>query len=203
LTSSSPIFDIGEVDQDPVIQFGRWFADAVRADEFEPEAMCLATTLAGRPSARMVLLKALDQRGFVFYTNYESQKGRELAANPVAALVFRWTALRRQVRVTGRAERLSEAESDVYFASRDRGSQLGAWASQQSTVLPDRAALDRRMAEMEARFASGPVPRPPWWGGVRVRPDVVEFWQGQPNRLHDRLRYTRTDEGWRIERLSP
>jgi pyridoxamine 5'-phosphate oxidase len=203
LTSSSPVLDVGDVATDPIVQFQRWFADAVSAGEFEPEAMCVATAVDNRPSARMVLMKAVDQRGFVFYTNYESQKASELAANPSAALVFRWTILRRQVRVTGRAEWVSEAESDAYFASRERGSQLGAWASQQSTVLPDRATLDRRMAEVEARFADQPVPRPPWWGGIRVVPDSVELWQGQVNRLHDRLRYTPTDDGWRVERLAP
>jgi pyridoxamine 5'-phosphate oxidase len=148
-------------------------------------------------------MKAVDQRGFVFYTNYESQKGRELTVNPQAALVFWWPALRRQVRVSGRVERVSDEESDAYFASRDRGSQLGAWASAQSRVLPDRSALDRALAEVEARFAAGPVPRPPWWGGLRVAPETVEFWQGRPNRLHDRLRYILVEQGWRIERLSP
>jgi pyridoxamine 5'-phosphate oxidase len=203
LTTASPVFDVGAVDADPITQFQRWFADAVAADEFEPEAMCLATAVDLRPSARMVLMKAVDQRGFVFYTNYESQKAQELAANPAAALVFRWTTLRRQVRVTGHAEQVSEAESDAYFASRERGSQLGAWASRQSSVLPDRATLDRRMAEVEARFTGQPVPRPPWWGGIRVVPESIEFWQGQANRLHDRLRYTLTNEGWRVERLAP
>jgi pyridoxamine 5'-phosphate oxidase len=203
LTSSSSVLDVGDVDVDAIIQFERWFAEAVAADEFEPEAMCVATAVNDRPAARMVLMKAVDQRGFVFYTNYESQKADELAANPWAALVFRWTTLRRQVRVTGQAERVSEAESDAYFASRERGSQLGAWASPQSTVLPDRATLERRMAEVEARFAGQPVPRPPWWGGIRVVPESIELWQGQPNRLHDRLRYTLTDEGWRVERLAP
>jgi pyridoxamine 5'-phosphate oxidase len=197
------VVDIDDVDPDPIVQFERWFAEAVEADEFEPEAMCVATAMDGLPSARMVLLKSVDQRGFVFYTNYESQKGRELAANPSAALVFRWVSPRRQVRVSGRAERVSEQESDAYFGTRDRGSQMSAWASAQSTVLPDRAALERRMAEMEYRFADRPVPRPPWWGGVRVVPDSIEFWQGRPSRLHDRLRYTRNDQGWRIDRLSP
>jgi pyridoxamine 5'-phosphate oxidase len=166
--------------------------------------MSLATVDDGVPSARMVLLKSVDHGGFVFYTNYGSQKGRELAANPAAALVFHWHLQHRQVRVSGEAERVSSRESDSYFATRDRGSQLGAWASVQSAVLPDRSTLDAQMASVEARFADRPVPRPPWWGGIRVRPEVVEFWQGRPNRLHDRMRYRRAETtGWRIDRLSP
>jgi pyridoxamine 5'-phosphate oxidase len=199
----TPALDVGDVAGDPIAQFQAWFADALAAGEIEPEAMCLATAVEDRPAARMVLMKAVDQRGFVFYTNYDSQKGRELTVNPQGALVFWWPTLRRQVRVNGRVERVSDEQSDAYFASRDRGSQLGAWASAQSRVLPDRSALDGALAEVEGRFANGPVPRPPWWGGIRMVPDAVEFWQGRPNRLHDRLRYTLVEEGWRIERLSP
>jgi pyridoxamine 5'-phosphate oxidase len=199
----TPALDEGDVAGDPIDQFQAWFADAEAAGEFQPEAMCVATAVGDRPGARMVLMKVVDQRGFVFYTNYESQKGRELTANPQAALVFWWPTLHRQVRVNGAVEQVSDEQSDAYFASRDRGSQLGAWASAQSRVLSDRSVLDQALAEADARFAGGPVPRPPWWGGLRIVPDSVEFWQGRPNRLHDRLRYTRAEEGWRIERLSP
>ena len=167
--------------------------------------MTLATaTPDGRPSARMVLLKGVDARGFAFFTNYESRKGAELAANPRAALVFFWVQLERQVRVEGRVERLSAEESDAYFASRPEGSQLGAWASQQSAVLPDRGPLEARYEELRAQYEGQEVPRPTFWGGFRVVPETVEFWQGRVNRLHDRLRYRRQDDGsWVIERLSP
>lgn len=166
--------------------------------------MCVATALDGVPSARMVLLKSFDARGFVFFTNYQSQKGRELAANPVAALMWRWLLVKRQVRASGEVERVSAAESDEYFASRARGSQLSAWASAQSSAVLDRSALDAQMVAVEARFRQvADVPRPPWWGGLRVVPDSVEFWQNRENRLHDRLRYVREPSGWRIERLAP
>jgi pyridoxamine 5'-phosphate oxidase len=172
----------------------------------EPEAMCVASVGAdGTPSARMVLLKHVDRRGFVFYTNYHSQKGEELTANPGVALVWRWFPLERQVRVGGRAERVDDAESDAYFATRSRGAQIGAWASPQSQVLSSRADLEARVAEVTARFADGPIPRPPWWGGIRIVPESVEFWQGRESRLHDRLRYSRAraSDGWRIARLAP
>jgi pyridoxamine 5'-phosphate oxidase len=195
----------GDVDPDPVVQFGRWFDDANAANLVEPSAMTLATAGAdGVPSARMVLLRGVDQRGFVFYTNYESRKAAELAANPRAALVFWWGELQRQVRVEGRVQRTSHEESAAYFRTRPPGSRLGAWASPQSRVIPSRAVLDERLAELEARHPDGDLPLPPFWGGYRLVPEVIELWQGRPNRLHDRLRYTRAaDGGWRIERLAP
>jgi pyridoxamine 5'-phosphate oxidase len=189
---------------EPIEQFSKWFTEAVTAGVPEPEAMCVATVNGADPSARVVLLKAFDRRGFVFFTNYTSAKGRDLAANPVAALVWRWYSVRRQVRVAGEVERTSGEDSDTYFASRPRGSQLSAWASAQSTVVPDRAALEARMAAVEARFSAvAEVPRPPWWGGLRVVPHAVEFWQNRDDRLHDRLRYVPDPPGWRVERLSP
>jgi pyridoxamine 5'-phosphate oxidase len=202
VNSPSPL-DEDHVDADPVVQFQRWFDEAAGAGVPEPEAMCLATAGPGGPSARMVLLKAVDQRGFVFYTNYDSDKGRELAASPRAAIVFRWFAVGRQVRVAGRVERVDAATSDAYFASRERGSQLGTWASAQSTVVSSRQALDDRMAEFQARFDGEPVPRPPWWGGIRVVPQSIELWQNRPDRLHDRLRYDKEEKSWRLARLAP
>jgi pyridoxamine 5'-phosphate oxidase len=186
-------------------QFAAWFADAVAYGLPEPNAMVVATAGAdGRPSARTVLLKEYDERGFTFFTNYESRKGSELAANPYAGLVFPWFAMQRQVIVAGAVERVSRAETEEYFASRPRGSQLGAWASPQSRVLADRAAVEAELAAAERRFGDGPVPAPPHWGGLRLRPETVEFWQGSSNRLHDRLRFRRTEEGsWLVERLAP
>ncbi len=193
-----------DVDADPIRQFGVWFEEAAAAGLLEPNAMTLATATAeGRPSARMVLLKDVDASGFVFYTNYEGRKSRELAENPWAALVFFWVDLSRQVRIEGHVERVTPQESDAYFAIRPPGSQISAWASQQSAVIPGREGLERRVEELEAEYADRPVPRPPFWGGFRIVPEVIEFWQGRPSRLHDRLRYTRRDEGWAIERLSP
>ena len=195
----------GDVDPDPVVQFGRWLGDAQAAGLVEPTATTLATATAdGRPSARMVLLRGVDQRGFVFYTNYESRKAAELAANPRAALVFWWGELQRQVRVEGRVERTSQEESAAYFATRPLGSRLSAWASPQSQVIAGRAVLERRVAELAAAYPGGDVPLPPFWGGYRLVHEVVELWHGRPNRLHDRLRYTRAEGGgWRIERLAP
>ena len=195
-----------DIDADPLRQFRRWFDEALAAEAVEPEAMFLATaTPDGRPSGRVVLLRGFDERGFVFFTNYESRKGQELAANPRAALAFFWDALDRQVRIEGPVQRVSPAESDVYYNSRPRGSRIGAWASPQSAVLPGREALDRKVAEAEARFAGlDALPRPPHWGGLRVVPDVIEFWQGQPNRLHDRLCFQRQGDGtWLLQRLAP
>ncbi|MDP2640776.1 MAG: pyridoxamine 5'-phosphate oxidase [Betaproteobacteria bacterium] len=188
---------------DPFKQFDRWFQDAVQAELPLPEAMTLATaTDTGRPSARVVLLKGVDARGFVFYTNYASRKGHELAANPHAALVFAWTELERQVRIEGAIEKVSAEESDLYFASRPLGSRLGAWASPQSMVLPDRLTLAKTVAAIVLRYGKHP-PRPPHWGGYRVLPEAIEFWQGRKNRLHDRLLYTKQTRDWTIERLAP
>ncbi len=193
-----------EVAADPIAQFRTWFDAAKAAEVVEPNAMTLATaTPDGRPSARVVLLKGFDERGFSFFTNYQGRKARDIEANPRASLVLFWQPLERQVRIDGRVEKVSEAESDQYFAMRPRGAQLGAWASEQSEVVPDRAALEAALAEVERRFGEGPVPRPPHWGGYRVVPDEVEFWQGRPNRLHDRLLYRRTPGGWDLVRLSP
>jgi pyridoxamine 5'-phosphate oxidase len=189
-------------------QFERWFEEAARAGIGEPEAMVLATAAPnGTPSARTVLLKARDERGFVFFTNHGSRKGRELEANPHAALLFPWYALERQVIVTGAVARISPEQSDAYFQSRPYGAQIGAYASRQSSVIADRAALESAREETEARFPAGAqVPRPPWWGGYRLEPDSVEFWQGRRERLHDRLRFSRRPggaAGWALERLAP
>jgi pyridoxamine 5'-phosphate oxidase len=193
-----------DVDADPVVQFGRWFEQAQHAGLLEPTAMTLATaTPDGRPSARMVLLRGFDERGFCFYTNYQSRKGVELAANPRAALVLWWDKLERQVRIEGRVERTSHAESEAYFASRPPGSQLSAAASPQSRVIEDRAVLERRVTELATTLPDGRLPLPEFWGGYRLVPEVVEFWQGRPNRLHDRLRYRRTGDTWKLERLAP
>ena len=193
-----------QADADPIRQFERWFGDALRAQLPLPNAMTLATvTPQGAPSARIVLLKGVDARGVVFHTNYDSRKGRDLEANPRAALLFFWVDLERQVRIDGTAERVSAADSDAYFAARPRGSQISAWASPQSSPVADRAFLEARVAEVEARFASGAVPRPPNWGGIRVVPDRFEFWQGRASRLHDRIAWSRQADRWTIERLAP
>ncbi len=189
---------------DWLTQFGRWLAEAEAAGVVEPNAMVLATAdPAGRPSARTVLLKGVDARGFLFFTNYVSRKGTELAANRYASLVFPWHAVDRQVVVCGRAERIERAEVAAYFATRPRASQLGAWASEQSQVVSGRPALERAFAEVSERFQALEVPAPPEWGGLRVDPETVEFWQGRTGRMHDRLRFCRTEAGWVVQRLAP
>ena len=193
-----------EVAADPIDQFGHWFDDALAAGLHEPNAMTVATaTTDGRPSARVVLLKGFDQRGFVFYTNYEGRKGREIEENPRAALLFYWGELERQVRVEGCVSRVSEEESDAYYASRPRGSRLGALASEQSRGIGNREVLEERVEALEAEYEGRDVPRPAFWGGYRVRPEVVEFWQGRESRLHDRIVYRWEDGGWKIGRLQP
>jgi pyridoxamine 5'-phosphate oxidase len=189
---------------DPLEQLAHWYEHAVAAGLPEPEAMALATTTPeGAPSVRFVLLKGIDARGVEFYTNYESRKGRELAANPRAALAILWKPLQRQVRVEGQVERLPAEESDAYFATRARGSRLGAWASRQSAEIPDREWLEARLAQAEAEYPGDDVPRPDYWGGYVLRPDAIEFWEGRPNRLHDRELFTRAAGGWTARRLSP
>jgi pyridoxamine 5'-phosphate oxidase len=193
-----------DANPDPIAQFRRWFDDALAAGLREPNAMTLATaTPDGRPSARVVLLKGFDERGFVFYTNYEGRKGEELEENPYCALVFYWAELERQVRVEGRVSRVPKRESDEYFGSRPRGSRLGAWASEQSRPVGGREVLEERLRVLEAEYEAREVPRPPFWGGYRVEPEVIEFWQGRENRLHDRLVYRRSGGGWGRERLQP
>lgn len=194
-----------DADPNPFQQFQKWFDQALAAQLLEPNGMTLATTTPdGKPSARIVLLKNFDKRGFVFYTNYESHKGQELAQNPQAALVFWWPELERQVRIEGRVEKVSDAESDAYFHSRPLGSQLGAWASEQSQAIDSREVLEHRLQELKEKYQDREIPRPSHWGGYRVIPELVEFWQGRPSRLHDRLQYRRLENGsWLIERLSP
>jgi pyridoxamine 5'-phosphate oxidase len=196
--------DERDVDADPIRQFERWFADAAAARVPEPNAMTLSTaTRDGVPSARIVLLKGVDANGFAFYTDYRSRKGAELAENPLAALTFLWKEIERQVRITGSVSRVSTQESDAYFRTRPLGSRLGAWASHQSAVLASREELEARVQDVIGRFPDGDVPLPPHWGGFRVAPDEIEFWQGRPDRLHDRLLYRRGERGWEISRLSP
>lgn len=195
--------ELADLDPDPLVQLGRWVADAAAAGVDEPNAMTLATVDAdGRPDARVVLLRRLDH-GLVWFTDRTSAKGRQLAVTPVAAIVFHWQPLERQVRVRGPVVALDAAESDEYFASRPRKSQLSAWASEQSREVEDRPALERRVAEVEARFGTAPVPRPPSWGGYRLTPESFEFWQGRRSRLHDRLRLDRDGTGWRVVWLQP
>lgn len=195
--------DESDVDADPFKQFHAWLREALAAEVPEPTAMTLATADdEGSPSARIMLLKALDERGFVFYTNYESRKGRELATRPRAALTFFWKELERQVRIEGSVEKVSAAESDEYFASRPLGSRIGAWASTQSATIASRPWLEARVKAAEAQYGESP-PRPPHWGGFRVLADWLEFWQGRQSRLHDRIAYTRESTGWVVSRLSP
>ena len=199
--------DRPDVLPDPVAQFERWFADAQQAQIHEPNAMHLATVSAdGRPTARIVLLKGIEDGSFLFYTNYRSQKGQQLQQQPYAALTFFWPELERQVRIEGAVSQLSHERSTAYFHSRPRGSQLGAWVSPQSEVITDRAVLEQRQQELAEQYADQPIPRPPHWGGFALRPDRLEFWQGRPSRLHDRLLYRRAaanDTPWTIDRLAP
>ena len=194
----------GDLKEDPIEQFRIWFDDAKAAVTDRPEAMTLATAgTDGKPSARIVLLKGFDAHGFVFYTNYDSEKGDELAGNPFAALVFWWPPLDRQVRVTGAVEKVSRIESEAYFATRPRGSQIGAWASNQSKAIAGRGDLEERFHEMEHCYDKVEIPCPPNWGGYRVAPTHIEFWQGRSDRLHDRFCYHQNGDNWSIERLSP
>ncbi len=194
----------GQVAGDPFVQFGRWMDEAIAAELPEPTAMSISTaSVEGRPSSRMVLLKGFDNSGFVFYTNYNSQKGRELAANPFAALTFFWPELERQVRISGRVSKVSAEESDEYFNSRPFTSRVGAWASNQSETITSKMTVAAKAAKLLVKYASGHVPRPPHWGGYRVEPDLIEFWQGRPSRLHDRILYRLDGEAWNIMRLSP
>ena len=191
------------VASDPVEQLRWWIDDARDANVAEPNAMCVASAHGAQPSARMVLLRGLDARGLVFYTSYSSRKGRELLENPAAAALFYWPQLERQVRIEGSVEQLSEDESDAYFASRPRGHQIGAWASEQSEPVESREILDQRVTDYSERFEGEEVPRPHSWGGFLIRPDRFEFWQGRPNRMHDRLEYNRSNGVWTLRRLSP
>jgi pyridoxamine 5'-phosphate oxidase len=191
-------------ERDPIALFETWLREAGQWEPNDPHAMTLATVDAdGVPDARMVLLKGVDARGFVFFTNTRSAKGRELAANPRAALMFHWKSLRRQVRIRGEVERVTDAEADAYFATRARSAQIGAWASDQSEVLPDRFALEKRIARLGLKFGLGPVPRPPHWSGYRILPRTLEFWRDRPFRLHERLVFRWDGEGWTTERLYP
>ena len=193
-----------DLDPDPIKQFNNWFTAAFNAQILDANAMTLATCVESKPSARVVLLKDFDGRGFVFFTNYASDKGRQLEKNPNAALVFYWMEVERQIRIQGKVKKTSRAESEEYFHGRPIGAQLGAWASHQSQTIDARRVLDARLEEMKQRFAEGPIPLPPHWGGYRLKPERIEFWQGRPDRLHDRFRYTlQRDGSWKIDRLAP
>jgi pyridoxamine 5'-phosphate oxidase len=197
--------DINSVNKNPLVQFGKWFDEALQSNALEPSAMTLATiSETGKPSARIVLLKGISNEHFYFYTNYQSQKGKELENNPACALTFFWPELERQVRISGLAERATAEESDKYFQSRPRGSQIGAWASPQSIVIKDRSLIEDRARELEEKFKNDKViPRPKQWGGYAVSPFEIEFWQGRPSRLHDRILYTLIESKWQINRLAP
>lgn len=190
--------------ENPIKQFGKWFTEALNAKILEPNAMTLSTVSDGKPHGRVVLLKGFDENGFSFYTNYRSNKGNEVAETPFASLTFFWGELERQVRIEGSIEKVSGAESDEYFHSRPRGSQIGAWVSNQSSVIAGREVIEQRLAELENEFKDVEIiPRPAHWGGYCVNPERIEFWQGRPNRLHDRILFTKVGDDWKIERLSP
>jgi len=194
-----------DVAASPIVQFGKWWDEALKSELEEVNAMTLATAdKTGKPSARIVLLKGYDKNGFIFFTNYLSHKGREIEQNPHACLIFFWAALERQIKVTGTVEKISAAESDDYFKSRPIGSRIGAWASPQSSVIENRTVIEERLKDLEQQYYNGNIPRPPHWGGYIVKPEQIEFWQGRPSRLHDRIQYTLQKEGnWVIERLAP
>lgn len=196
--------DVDSVDKSPLIQFEKWFQEAISAELQEPNAMVLSTSDSQMNiSQRTVLLKAYDHFGFTFYTNYKSKKALQIEQNPKVSLLFPWYGLERQVSISGTAEKISKKESLKYFLSRPKGSQLGAWVSQQSQVITSRSILEMKMKEIQTKFKNGEIPLPDFWGGFRVIPNLIEFWQGRPNRLHDRLLYTSTNPGWQIDRLSP
>ncbi len=196
--------ELEDLNDDPFLQFERWFKEAMKGELIEPNAFVLSTvSAAGIPSTRTVLLKFFDKRGFVFYTNYNSRKAQELAENPYAAVLFPWLALERQVKIIGKTVKVSTAESLKYFSSRPRGSQLGAWVSHQSSVITSRSLLMQKYEEIKHKFANREVPIPSFWGGYRIIPEKFEFWQGRQNRLHDRFEYTLVDEKWEIRRLAP
>ncbi|MFN5421807.1 MAG: pyridoxamine 5'-phosphate oxidase [bacterium] len=193
-----------DVEVHPIRQFGKWWDEALTSKIEEVNAMTLSTvTHEGRPSARIVLLKGFDENGFVFFTNYDSEKGKQLLEHPFASLVFFWKELERQVRIEGNCEKVTDKESDEYFDSRPQGSQLGAWASPQSRIIEGRQVLEENIKQLELRFSNGKIPRPPHWGGYRVIPDKVEFWQGRSSRLHDRIVYQKSLDGWGISRIAP
>jgi pyridoxamine 5'-phosphate oxidase len=203
-TYSTGALNESDVLANPIEQFKVWLQQAIEAEMLEPTAMTLATaTKDGKPSARTVLLKNVDEHGFVFYTNYDSRKANELSENPNAALLFLWDRLERQVRIEGTMSKVSREQSEAYFKSRPHGSQLGAWVSHQSETIASREVLEEKMRELQNKFTEGNVPLPEFWGGYTLKPESIEFWQGRPSRLHDRLRYLKISEGWKIERLSP